>query len=200
MTMSFLLTEKRFCIAAQGTDFYSGGRAAAPFFLLLAQKKEGKEKGTLLTRPDGYSALRVPDRRSPTRFAQTRLARILPATAMLDALGGFYQGAESNRLQPGRGEHLWEPSPLGEKFARGAGSCAKTGKGVNCDLRATERRRPNREQEAVCLSIASLRPRLFDRVREGTRRVVRRPLQAIHGIAAFVHPCTAERMVLVTFA
>ncbi|MGD1991433.1 MAG: hypothetical protein PVF16_07500 [Chromatiales bacterium] len=51
MTMSFVLREKRFCIAAQGTDFYSGGRAAAPFFLLLAQKKEGKEKGTLLTRP-----------------------------------------------------------------------------------------------------------------------------------------------------
>jgi hypothetical protein len=34
-------------------NFYyeSGGCAAAPFFLLLAQKKEGKEKGTLLTRP-----------------------------------------------------------------------------------------------------------------------------------------------------
>jgi hypothetical protein len=29
----------------------SGGCAAAPFFLLLAQKKEGKEKGTLLARP-----------------------------------------------------------------------------------------------------------------------------------------------------
>jgi hypothetical protein len=29
----------------------SGGCAAAPFFLLLAQKKEGKEKGTLLSRP-----------------------------------------------------------------------------------------------------------------------------------------------------
>ncbi|MEJ2310077.1 MAG: hypothetical protein P8Z78_12290 [Gammaproteobacteria bacterium] len=31
--------------------FESGGCAAAPFFLLLAQKKEGKEKGTLLTLP-----------------------------------------------------------------------------------------------------------------------------------------------------
>jgi hypothetical protein len=37
--------------------FESGGCAAAPFFLLLAQKKEGKEKGTLLTRP--AAALRV---------------------------------------------------------------------------------------------------------------------------------------------
>jgi hypothetical protein len=38
---------------ALARNFYyeSGGCAAAPFFLLLAQKKEGKEKGTLLTRP-----------------------------------------------------------------------------------------------------------------------------------------------------
>jgi hypothetical protein len=43
-----------------GLDFESGWRAAAPFFLLLAQKKEGKEKGTLLTRPSAslcFSAL-----------------------------------------------------------------------------------------------------------------------------------------------
>jgi hypothetical protein len=31
--------------------FDCGGCAAAPIFLLLAQKKDGKEKGTLLTRP-----------------------------------------------------------------------------------------------------------------------------------------------------
>jgi hypothetical protein len=37
--------------------FESGGCAAAPIFLLLAQKKDGKEKGTLLTRP--VAALRV---------------------------------------------------------------------------------------------------------------------------------------------
>ena len=75
----------------------------------------------------------------------------------------------------------------------------KVEKSTNCDLRATEWRRLNRKQEAVCLSAASLRPRRFDRVREGTRRVVSRPLNAIHGVAAFVHPCTAERMLLLTF-
>ena len=37
--------------SARKLYFESDGCAATPFFLLLAQKKEGKEKGTLLTRP-----------------------------------------------------------------------------------------------------------------------------------------------------
>ncbi|MEJ2316949.1 MAG: hypothetical protein P8Y83_08335, partial [Gammaproteobacteria bacterium] len=44
-------------VSARALYFESGGCAAAPIFLLLAQKKEGKEKGTLLTRP--MAALRV---------------------------------------------------------------------------------------------------------------------------------------------
>ena len=51
MMMSVVSTYKSFCIASRCLDFESGGCAAAPFFLLLAQKKEGKEKGTLLTWP-----------------------------------------------------------------------------------------------------------------------------------------------------
>jgi hypothetical protein len=68
--------------------FESGGCAATPDFSLLAQRKVSKRKDTLLTRPDGYSALRIPDWRSPTRCAQTRLASLLSRTAMLDALEG----------------------------------------------------------------------------------------------------------------
>ena len=37
--------------SARKLYFESDGCAATPFFLLLAKKKEGKEKGTLLTRP-----------------------------------------------------------------------------------------------------------------------------------------------------
>jgi hypothetical protein len=37
--------------SARSLHFESGGCAATPFFLLLTQKKEGKEKGTLLPRP-----------------------------------------------------------------------------------------------------------------------------------------------------
>ena len=43
----------------------------------------------------GYSALLVPDRRSPTRCAQTRLASLLSGTAMLDALEGNWPGVFS---------------------------------------------------------------------------------------------------------
>jgi len=140
----------------------------------------------------GYSALLVPDRRSPTRCAQTRLASLLSGTAMLDALEGNWPGVFSlicrNRAHSANNRPQgWAPT-------------ARSGQYDNCDLRATERLRANRKQEAVCPSAASLRPRLFDRVREGTRGVVRLPLHAIHGVAALVHPCTAERMVLVTFA
>ena len=37
-------------------------------------------------------------------------------------------------MTPPMGDHLEEPSTLGEEFARGAGSHAKTEKGANCDL------------------------------------------------------------------
>jgi hypothetical protein len=69
-------------------DFESGECAAAPFFLLLAQKKEGKEKGTLLTRP--AAVLRVLSLTGARQLAaaQTRLASLLSGTAMLDALEG----------------------------------------------------------------------------------------------------------------
>jgi hypothetical protein len=46
-----------FFVPSGRIDFASGGRAAAPFFSLLAQRKEGKRKGTLLTRPS--ASLRV---------------------------------------------------------------------------------------------------------------------------------------------
>jgi hypothetical protein len=85
---------------------------------------------------------------------------------MLDAL----EGKQSRTVQT----HLQEPSSLGEEFTCGEGFYGKIEKSAICDFRATERRRANRKQEAVCPSVASLRPRLFDRVREGTRRVVRR--------------------------
>jgi hypothetical protein len=38
-------------INAAVTGMSKSGKARAPYFLLLAQKKVGKEKGTLLTRP-----------------------------------------------------------------------------------------------------------------------------------------------------
>ena len=44
---------KELCVATRQIDFESGGCAAAPYFLLLAQKKVGKENGTLLPRPSG---------------------------------------------------------------------------------------------------------------------------------------------------
>jgi hypothetical protein len=78
--------------SAHRLHFESGGCAAAPFFLLLAQKKEGKEKGTLLTRP--AAALRVLSLTGARQLAaaQTRLASDLSGTAMLDALEGNNPG------------------------------------------------------------------------------------------------------------
>jgi hypothetical protein len=40
-----------FCVATRRLNLQSGQRPAAPFFSLLAQRKEGKRKGTLLS-PD----------------------------------------------------------------------------------------------------------------------------------------------------
>jgi hypothetical protein len=68
--------------ASARTLFKSGGCAAAPIFLLLAQKKDGKEKGTLLTRP--AAALRF-----SSLAGARQLASLLPGFAMLDALEGF---------------------------------------------------------------------------------------------------------------
>ena len=110
---------------------------------------------------------------------------------MLDALGGH----RSHTAQT----HLQEPDPLSDPSPAVRAPTTVAGKITNCDLRTTERYRTNRKQEAVCLSAASLRPRLFVRVCEGTRRVVRLPLHATHGVVALVHPCTAERMLLLTF-
>jgi hypothetical protein len=57
--------------SARELYFESGGCAAAPIFLLLAKKKDGKEKGTLLTRP--AAALRFTSLTgSPTRFSPVR--------------------------------------------------------------------------------------------------------------------------------
>jgi hypothetical protein len=88
--------------SAHRLHFESGGCAAAPFFLLLAQKKEGKEKGTLLTRPT--AALRVLSLTGARQLAaaQTRLASDLSGTAMLDAL----EGKQSRTVQP----NLQEPT------------------------------------------------------------------------------------------
>ena len=162
------LRDDKFGCAHRRADFIfeSGGCAATPDFSLRAQRKVSKRKGTLLTRPS--AALRVLSLAGARQLAaaQTRLAFFLPGAAMLDVL----ERKQSRLVQT----HLWEPSPLGEDFARSADSCEKTGKSANCDLRATEQHRANRKQETVCLSTASLRSRLFDRVREGTRRVVRR--------------------------
>jgi len=47
-------------------------------------------------------------------------------------------------------KHVWEPGPLGEKFARGAGSYGKTGMDTNCDLRATMRRRKPKPSTRLC--------------------------------------------------
>jgi len=55
----------------------AGGSPAASFFLLLAQEKETKEKGTLLNRPFGIPCVTRSDRRlrnSPAARTQTVLA------------------------------------------------------------------------------------------------------------------------------
>ena len=75
MTMSFLPMDNSFCIAARWIDFQGGGCAAAPFFLLLAQKKEGKEKGTLLTRP--AAVLRVLSLTGARQLAALRHASLV---------------------------------------------------------------------------------------------------------------------------
>ena len=54
--MRWLLTQTGFESLRDGLILKAAGAPQAPFFLLLAQKKEGKEKGTLLTRPGGFSA------------------------------------------------------------------------------------------------------------------------------------------------
>jgi hypothetical protein len=64
-----------FCIATRCLEFQSGGCAAAPFFLLLAQKKEGKEKGTLLTRP--AAALRFASLTGARQLAALRHASLV---------------------------------------------------------------------------------------------------------------------------
>jgi len=80
MIMLLISTYKSFCIASRCFDFKSGGCAAAPFFLLLAQKKEGKEKGTLLS-PDRCAPCPITARKeltadaaqTPFRFIRGRL-------------------------------------------------------------------------------------------------------------------------------
>ena len=119
MTMSFVLREKRFCIAAQGTDFYSGGRAAAPFFLLLAQKKEGKEKGTLLTRP--AAALRF----SPLTARKELVAMLLRHLSAFSVSGSGARRVRRETIPD------YSPSFVGaeisrQRIARGMGSYGKS--------------------------------------------------------------------------
>jgi len=61
--------------SARRPYFESGGCAAAPFFLLLAQKKEGKEKGTLLTRPS--AALRFTSLTGARQLASLKHASLV---------------------------------------------------------------------------------------------------------------------------
>jgi hypothetical protein len=75
MNMLSVSLGERFCAASRCLDFQSGGCAAAPIFLLLAQKKDGKEKGTLLTRP--AAALR-PCRRCPRQALANSLRSNTP--------------------------------------------------------------------------------------------------------------------------
>ena len=70
--------------SARTLYFESGGRAAAPFFLLLAQKKEGKEKGTLLTRP--AAALRFASITARKELGAMRLEHLFaPSVIACDA-------------------------------------------------------------------------------------------------------------------
>ena len=62
------------CASARELYFESGGCAAAPIFLLLAQKKDGKEKGTLLTRP--AAALRFTSLTGARQLAAPRHASL----------------------------------------------------------------------------------------------------------------------------
>jgi hypothetical protein len=66
--------------SARTLYFGSGGCAAAPFFLLLAQKKEGKEKGTLLTRP--AAALRFASLTGARQLAALEHASLDPCQGM----------------------------------------------------------------------------------------------------------------------
>ena len=74
--------------------------------LFVCPKKSQQKKRHPANAACGCSALRVPARRSPTRYAQTRLACLLSGTAMLDALGGDLRGGIIRF-------HLQEPSPPG---------------------------------------------------------------------------------------
>jgi hypothetical protein len=84
----------RFCVATRQFYFESGGRAAAPFFLLLAQKKEDKEKGTLLTRPS-----------APLCFSPTAARKELGAMRLKHLFALSAPGCDARRVrrEPGVG-------------------------------------------------------------------------------------------------
>jgi hypothetical protein len=102
--------------SARRRYFESGGCAAAPFFLLRAQKKEGKEKGTLLTRP--AAALRSASLTGARQLAVLKHASLSPVRDC-DArrvrrepwVGNSTSVDISNIAITKQRQRLWQPRP-----------------------------------------------------------------------------------------
>jgi hypothetical protein len=82
MIMLLISTYKSFCVALRRMNFESGRRPAAPLFLLFAQKKEGKEKGTLLS-PDRCASCRSRREKNSARCASNTFSLHPWSAAML---------------------------------------------------------------------------------------------------------------------